>query len=60
MKEKIFEGAACSITYTITSLLYFAVFFSRESGNDLSTGVQVLLSFIFPCAFSLGVDQVKR
>ncbi len=42
----------------MSSLLYFCVFIPRQLGSSLPIAVQWLLSLIFPCAFSLSIDQV--
>lgn len=57
MIEKIL-GAACSMVYSVLSLLYFPIFISRIVGKDVPLVAQWFMSLIFPCAFSLGVDQV--
>lgn len=54
-----FIGAACGAFYSIISLLYFVVFLPREAGIDIPMVAQWFLSLLFPCAFSLAIDQVR-
>lgn len=53
-----YKGAACGAFYSVISLLYFVVFLPREAGIDIPMVAQWFLSLLFPCAFSLAIDQV--
>ena len=52
-------GAGASLVFSFLSLLYFPIFIGRTVGKDVPLAAQWILSLIFPCAFSLGVDQVS-
>jgi hypothetical protein len=51
-------GAATSLAFSFLSLVYFPIFIARTLGKDVPLVGQWFLSLVFPCAFSLGVDQV--
>jgi hypothetical protein len=55
----LIKGAAIASFYSISSLLYFAVFIPRQFDSNLPIAVQWILSLFFPCAFSIAIDQVK-
>nr|APD26541.1 ATP-binding cassette transporter subfamily A member 5 X1 protein [Brachionus koreanus] len=50
-------GSAVASLYTLLSLFYLIVFLPRVFNVDLPSWIQWLISFIFPCAFSLAIDQ---
>nr|QNH67926.1 ATP-binding cassette transporter subfamily A member 5 X3 [Brachionus plicatilis] len=50
-------GSAVASLYTFMSLFYLVVFLPRIFNVDLPLWIQWLISFIFPCAFSLAIDQ---
>nr|QUF59433.1 ATP-binding cassette transporter Abca5 [Brachionus angularis] len=51
-------GAASGSFYTILSLFYFVIFIPRQFGTEIPVWAQYLLGLFFPCAFSLGIDQM--
>ncbi len=56
-KKSKTAGAACGSFYTIASLIYFTIFLPRQFDIEFPEFVQYILSLIFPCAFSLAIDQ---
>jgi hypothetical protein len=52
-------GAGASLAFSFLSFVYFPIFITRTLGKNVPLGVQWILSLLFPCAFSLGIDQVS-
>ena len=50
-------GAACGTFYAIVSLLCFVVLLPNKFGFELDKSAQYVLSTLFPCAFTLAIDQ---
>ncbi|CAF1026035.1 unnamed protein product [Brachionus calyciflorus] len=50
-------GSACASIYSLMSFLYFIIFLPRVFNINLPVSLQWILSLLFPCAFSLAIDQ---
>lgn len=56
-KKSKTAGAACGGLYSLSSILYFAIFIPRQFGVDLPIALQWVLSLFFPISFALAIDQ---
>lgn len=59
-KKSKTAGAACGGFYSLSSILYFAVFIPRQFGIHLPLVAEWALTIFYPFTFALAIDQVRE